>query len=167
MGRMKIKNIALLGCLMAATGGVNAAERGPVTNLPMPRFVSMKADEGNVRRGPSLTHKIDWVFKHEDMPLKIVGEYGHWRRVQDADGQGGWMHFRLLSGVRTALIAEEKVPLRRKAYDGSEALAFAERGVIVRLGECTKDWCRVRQAKLRGWVKKAEIWGVGAEELRD
>ena len=66
---------------------------GPETNLPMPRFVSLKASEANVRRGPSLTHRIDWVFKRRDMPLQVVAEYGHWRRVIDRDGQGGWVHY--------------------------------------------------------------------------
>ena len=34
----------------------------------------------------------------------ITAEYGHWRRVQDRDGAGGWMHYTLLSGVRTAIV---------------------------------------------------------------
>ena len=60
-----------------------AGERGPVTGLPLPRYVSLKASEANVRRGPSLTHRIDWVFKRRDMPLRITAEFGHWRRVED------------------------------------------------------------------------------------
>ena len=42
-----------------------AAERGPVTNLLMPRYVSLKATEANARRGPSLSHRIDWIFKNK------------------------------------------------------------------------------------------------------
>ena len=62
----------MLGNLVAA-----AQDRGPVTNLPLPRFVSMKANEGNVRRGPSLTHRIDWVYTRRDMPLEdFFIEYG-------------------------------------------------------------------------------------------
>ncbi len=41
---------------------------GCVTNLPLPRFVSLKGDEGNARRGPGLTHRIDWVFTRPGMP---------------------------------------------------------------------------------------------------
>ncbi|HCT32088.1 MAG TPA: aspartyl-trna synthetase, partial [Sulfitobacter sp.] len=94
----------LLGALAAVhlcTTPVFAQEVGQVTNLPVPRFVSMKASEGNVRRGPSLTHRIDWVFKHRDLPLRITAEHGHWRRVEDRDGMGGWVHYSLLSGTRT------------------------------------------------------------------
>ncbi|MEL6566070.1 MAG: SH3 domain-containing protein, partial [Pseudomonadota bacterium] len=68
---------------------VAARDTGPVTNLPLPRYVSLKAVEGNVRRGPSLTHRIDWVFQRRDMPLRITAEHGHWRRVEDRDGMGG------------------------------------------------------------------------------
>ena len=73
----------LFACVIAGLAAAlpaRADERGPVTNLPLPRFVSMKAAEANVRRGPSLTHRIDWVFKHEDTPLEITAEHGHWRR---------------------------------------------------------------------------------------
>jgi SH3-like domain-containing protein len=60
---------------------VHAEQRGQVTNLPIPRFVSMKAPEGNVRRGPSLSHRVDWIFKQKNTPLKIIAEFGHWRQV--------------------------------------------------------------------------------------
>ena len=35
----------------------HAVEMGQVTNLPLPRFVSLQAAEGHVRRGPSLTRR--------------------------------------------------------------------------------------------------------------
>ena len=87
---------ALIAALIFAfpPAQASAAEtRGPVTNLPLPRFVSMKAAEGNVRRGPSLSHRIDWVYKRRDLPLRITAEHGHWRRVADRDGTGGWGHY--------------------------------------------------------------------------
>jgi SH3-like domain-containing protein len=158
----------ITGILMACFGSnLFAQDRGPVTNLPLPRFVSMKAAEGYARRGPSKSHRIDWVYKHRSMPLMITGEYEHWRRVQDIDGQGGWMHFRLLSGVRTVMFKGEKTPLRRRAYDGAEARAFAEQGVIGKLDECNLDWCKVFIGRQKGWVLKTEIWGVTTDELRD
>ena len=92
--------IAVIIATFGFSGFAWAQTLGEVTNLPIPRFVSMKASEGYARRGPSQGHRIDWVFQHKNTPLRITGEYEHWRRVEDVDGQGGWMHFRLLSGVR-------------------------------------------------------------------
>ncbi|MCP5076081.1 MAG: aspartyl-trna synthetase [Rhodobacteraceae bacterium] len=164
---MRVIGVFLALAVFAATGVATAGQRGPVTNLPMPRFVSMKADEGNVRRGPSLTHRVDWVFRHENLPLQVTAEYGHWRRVQDSEGQGGWMHYSLLSGVRMVVIQDRQVTLRLKPSNAAQASAYADRGVIARLGDCQPDWCEVSASGQRGWVQKASLWGVSALEIRE
>jgi len=143
------------------------AKRGPVTNLPLPRFVSMKADKANARRGPGLSHRIDWVFTRKHMPLEVTAEYGNWRRVRDIDGAGGWIHYSLLSGVRTVLVIKNKTPLRITPALGADPNAYAERGVVAFLGKCLPEWCRITAGGERGWVLKTEIWGVGKDELRD
>jgi SH3-like domain-containing protein len=158
-----------LSAFLIAVSGVSAyaQEKGPVTNLPLPRYVSMKAAEGNVRRGPSLSHRIDWVYKHRDVPLKITAEHGHWRRVEDRDGMGGWIHYSLLSGTRTVLVEENKLPLRIRPTPEARVAAELERGVIARLGDCTPDWCELRTGGYKGWAPKARLWGVTADEIRD
>ena len=143
------------------------ADRGPVTNLPMPRYVSLKAIEANVRRGPSLSHRIDWVFTRRDMPLRVVGEYGHWRRVVDREGMGGWVHYSLLSGSRTVIVDEDLLVLRQRPDEAAAEVAMLELGVIAQLGECAADWCRLRAGSYRGWAHKTALFGVGADELRD
>lgn len=156
----------LLVALVVATAA-RAEERGKVTNLPIPRFVSLKADEGNARRGPSLSHRIDWVFTRRNMPLVVTAEHGHWRRVEDRDGQGGWVHYSLLSGVRHVIIESDLTPLRLKPDAESQVEAYAEAGVVARLGACSLDWCRVVAGGSRGWVPKLSMWGVAPEEVRE
>jgi SH3-like domain-containing protein len=153
----------------AEIAAITAAQpiRGPVTNLPLPRFVSLKTSEGNARRGPSLSHRIDWVFRHNALPLRVTAEYGHWRRVEDRDGAGGWVHYSLLSGVRTVIVQVEAADLRSRPEPQAPILARAEFGVIARLGDCALAWCRITAGGTRGWVAKSEIWGVEPEELRD
>lgn len=144
-----------------------APNRGAVTNLPLPRYVSLKGSEGNARRGPSLSHRIDWVFKHSGMPLRVTAEYGNWRRVEDRDGAGGWVHYSLISGVRMAIIDEDMTELKARPDPAAGATALAQSGAIVRLGECTLDWCDVSAGGEDGWVLKDAIWGVDPDELRD
>lgn len=141
--------------------------RGLVTNLPLPRYVSLKGSEGNARRGPSLSHRIDWVFRHSGLPLRVVAEFGQWRRVEDQDGAGGWVHYALLSGVRTALVQKDMLELLAKPDARANVVARAEAGAIVRLHECTKDWCRVSGGGEKGGVPKTTIWGVDPDEIRD
>lgn len=159
---------ALSMCLILAAPRLFAEEiRGPVTNLPMPRYVSLKASKANVRRGPSLTHRIDWVFTRRNMPLRITAEHGHWRRVQDMDGAGGWVHYSLLSGVRTVIVEEDMLAIRMKPQGDSPEVALLELGVVARLGECGPDWCRLTSGGYKGWAQKSDLWGVKPEELRE
>lgn len=153
--------ICMIGTLVAAT------ERGPVTNLPVPRYVSLKASESNVRRGPSLSHRIDWVFQRRNMPLRITAEHGHWRRVEDRDGFGGWVHYSLISGNRTVLVERDMLPLYARPGPGTSVVAALENGVIAELGECGPQWCRLRSGGYRGWAEKSALWGVDADEIRD
>ncbi|MEL6171497.1 MAG: SH3 domain-containing protein [Pseudomonadota bacterium] len=141
--------------------------RGPETNLPLPRFVSMKTSEGNVRRGPSLTHRIDWVFKRRNLPLEITAEHGHWRRVRDRDGAGGWIHYSLLSGTRTALVENDLITIYAQPDKGTLQVAQLELGVVARLDKCDLDWCRISAGGYRGWTKKRFLWGVKPDEVID
>ncbi|WP_235477265.1 SH3 domain-containing protein [Aliiroseovarius crassostreae] len=139
--------------------------RGKVTNLPIPRYVSLKASEGNVRRGPSLRHRIDWVFKHRGLPLEVVGEFGNWRQVRDRDGVGGWVHYSLLSGVRYVIIDTDLTPLYSRADESAQINAYLEAGVIARLEKCGPVWCRLQADGIRGWTTKPNIWGVNPDEV--
>lgn len=159
---------AIAACLLWAAPQAMAEQmRGPVTNLPMPRYVSLKASKANVRRGPSLTHRIDWVFMRRSMPLQITAEHGHWRRVQDIDGAGGWVHYSLLSGVRTVIVEEDMMPIITHPKADAQEVALLELGVVARLGECGPEWCRLTSGGYKGWASKTHLWGVKLEELRD
>lgn len=140
---------------------------GPVTGFPLPRFVSMRASEANVRRGPSRSHRIDWVFQRRNMPMMVVAEHGHWRRVVDRDGAGGWMHHAMLSGVRTAIVEADMLPLYARPDPNSQVRAHAEAGVVGRLRECVPGWCNMEVGGFRGWVETTALWGVAPGEVFD
>ena len=150
MKRSKLRRLGacILGvCVMIITSSFatpvltsGAEETGKVTNRPIPRFVSMKASEGNVRRGPSLSHRIDWVFKRRDMPLRITAEHGHWRRVEDRDGIGGWVHYSLLSGTRTVLVEKDMLQHHTRLQAGTPVTAALELGVVARISQCNDEW---------------------------
>ncbi len=143
------------------------ARIGPVTGYPIPRYVTMRADEGNARRGPSRSHRIDWVFTRSDMPMMVVAEYGHWRRVVDRDGAGGWMHYALLSGARSAIVEVDMLPLYARPDTTSTIRAYAEIGVTGGLDECIPGWCLMETGGFSGWVEASALWGVDPGETFD
>jgi SH3-like domain-containing protein len=158
---------ALAPATEATSVAAPADGRGPVTNLPLPRFVTLKTAEGNARRGPGTAHRIDWVFTRPGMPLRIVAEHENWRRVEDHEGAGGWVHYALLSGARAAIVTTDGAALREGPDQGALVRARIEAGVIARIIACEPDWCRVATSGWRGWVAKEDIWGVERDEIID
>ncbi len=146
------------------TASIDQAEhRAGATGLPLPRFVSLKAEKVNVRRGPSSDHAVAWVFKRKSLPVEIVAEFENWRRIRDSDGEEGWILQNMLSGRRTALVApwrhEQTIPLY--AGVGSETLtARMSAGVVSEVRSCTGEWCLIAAGGYEGWVQQAMLWGV-------
>ncbi|WP_286174189.1 SH3 domain-containing protein [Rhodobacter sp. NTK016B] len=140
---------------------------GPVTNLPLPRFVSIKTSRAFARRGPSETHRVDWIYERRDLPVRVTGEFEHWRRVEDSEGEGGWVHYSLLSGVRTVLVLTDMASLRSRPRGDAPQVAYLEAGVVARIMECDPDWCRVSIDGTRGWISRADVWGLEPGEVLD
>jgi SH3-like domain-containing protein len=168
---------AALAVLVLAAGAVagTAAARaqdvvtiGPVTNLSLPRFVSIRSDEANARRGPGLDYRIDWAFVRRGLPVEVTAEHGQWRKVRDAEGMGGWVHQSLLSGIRTALVVggANRAVLGR-SEPGARLRAYVEPGALVRVQSCEGAWCRIEAADITGWMERAALWGVGPDEEFD
>jgi len=137
---------------------------GAFSGQPLPRFVSIKSSRANARRGPSMTHRIDWVFRHPGLPVVVTAEYGHWRRVADRDGLGGWIHYALLSGARTVIVNAPMADLRRRPDRDAPLVARLEQGAIARLGDCADGWCELRAGRHDGWAAAAALWGVSLPE---
>jgi SH3-like domain-containing protein len=163
----KILSVIFCITLCAGPGLAGAPQKGPVTQLPIPRYVSLKTSEGNVRRGPSLSHRIDWILKLRNMPLQVVAEHGHWRKVLDFEGAGGWIHYSLLSGGRTVMIVQDHVDLSNQPTTEALTIARLERNVLARLLSCKPDWCRLSSAGYKGWAPKTALWGVTENEIFD
>lgn len=140
---------------------------GCSTKRPLPRFVSIKGSEARARRGPGNDHRVDWVYQRSGLPMKVTAEYENWRRVEDPEGAGGWMHYALLSTSRTAIVTADHVDLTSKPEPGSTVVARAELGVVARILECRIDQCRLSRDGWRGWVPKTAIWGVEPGEIFD
>ncbi|MCB1391237.1 MAG: SH3 domain-containing protein [Rhodobacteraceae bacterium] len=154
--------------LVAATvapAAVAPQSVGQETGLPLPRYVSLKSSRGRARRGPSDSHRVDWIYTRRDLPLRVTGEFEHWRRVEDSEGQGGWVHYSLLSGVRTVLVTRDMAPLRTAPRPDADEVAYLEAGVVARIMECAQGWCRVSVDGARGWVETAMTWGVDPGEV--
>ncbi|WP_308116437.1 SH3 domain-containing protein, partial [Falsiroseomonas oryziterrae] len=146
---------------------------GTVSGLPIPRYASLRSDQVNMRVGPNTTFPIEWTFQRRDLPVMIVGEFQVWRRIRDVDGAEGWVHQSTLAGRRTALVRPaanvQEVTLRRRPDESAAAVARLRPGVIARIRECepSSAWCEVQVQDMRGYLRRAEVWGLlEGEEIK-
>jgi len=167
---VKIKIIGLIIILLCSTAWETdsifsarpaiAGEKG----LPLPRFVSLRANKVNMRTGPGKRYPVDWMFVHHGLPVEIVAEFDDWRRVRDWQGTEGWVHRSMLSGTRTVVVRGGLQPLRRNPNPNAPMIARVMEKVVGRVLKCEKNWCRITIGKKRGWMRYSHLWGVYPEE---
>ena len=171
-GRARLIRVFALGLGMALTlsaqAGAEDAGVGPVTKLPMPRFVSLKADSVNLREGPNRDHPVKWIFKRAGLPVEITAEFEQWRRIRDSEGTEGWVLQNLLSGRRTVLIApwskEDAINLFERPDAGSATIAKLQPRVLASVHDCSRNWCRLKSDKFDGYIQEDKLWGVYPRE---
>jgi len=130
-------------------------------SLQVPRFVSLRSERVNARVGPGLRYPIEWVFVRPQLPVKVVREFGHWRLIRDVEGAEGWVHQRMLSGLRTISIQNNGLSrLFSRPSENASIVAKLETGVICQLVQIKKDWVKVKVASHTGWLRRDQIWGV-------
>jgi SH3-like domain-containing protein len=155
----------LLAASIGAAAGLHAQESvGNETKLPLPRFVSLRSNEVNLRTGPGTTYPVDWVYVRRGLPVEVIAEFDVWRKIRDWQGTVGWVHQSMLDGRRTALIAGAERALHQDPADSSTAVARLAPGVIGRLLKCEGIWCRIEVENYRGWLKRDEFWGAYPDE---
>jgi SH3-like domain-containing protein len=151
-----------------------SASKGSVSGLPLPRFVSLKSDEVNLRAGPGKDYPTQWVFRRAGLPVEVLQEFESWRQVRDADGVMGWVNQALLSGRRTAQVLPwdikagtppPKLELKADDSERATATALVEAGVIANLLSCDSRWCYVTVETFRGYIEQSKLWGIYPGEI--
>jgi SH3-like domain-containing protein len=159
--------VFLAGALLL-TASAEAQDPSLGTGLPLPRFVSLKSDDVNVRRGPGQEYDVAFTFVRAGLPVEITQEFDNWRKIRDSEGSEGWVFGSLLSGKRTALVApwDKSGPFPAYATADAEAavVAYLEPKVIADIERCTGAWCEISVKGYDGWIEQERLWGVYPDE---
>lgn len=166
-GSIAIGFLLVMG-VATAMAPAHAASTGP-SGLPLPRFVSLKAERVNMRVGPGRGYQVDWLYLKRGLPMEIIQEFDNWRKVRDSGGNEGWILHSLLSGRRTVVVAPwedraETVAMYEQPDTGSPLSARLEPGVVAEVAECNGAFCRLETARVSGFVERNRLWGVYPDE---
>ncbi|WP_303782918.1 SH3 domain-containing protein [Sandarakinorhabdus limnophila] len=159
---MKTALILLIACAATAANAAEFADG--TTDLPKPRFVSIKGGSAMMRSGPGERFPILWEYKRPGLPMEILKEYEIWRQVRDPDGTIGWMNKALLTGQRTGMVRDQS-RLLYVAPDMKSRIAWRiAPGTVVNITLCEDIWCRVSKDGKSGYILRGQMWGTGARE---
>ena len=175
---MRHAHRALLVMIFAAgagsvwTGAARAQSAGSASGLPVPRFVSLKADKVNMHIGPAKTYETKWLYQRAGLPVEITAEFENWRRIRDSDGTEGWVYHSLLSGKRTGMVIAKSAgrPASRSTRNPTPRAPWSrklERGVVGTVKRCTDGWCAIKGPGYDGCVQQVRLWGVYPNEKVD
>jgi len=133
-----------------------------------PYWASIASGEAMMRTGPGRNYPGTWLYQRRDLPVRVVKTYPNWRMIEDPDGTKGWMLVTLLSDQRTAIVKPgEPRPIYLEANEHSRVRYRAQNGVVGRIEKCQSGWCRITVGKRDGYIRTADIWGVGEGEKVD
>ena len=145
---------------------VGNANIGKETGLEIPRYVSLKSDDANIRVGPSKNYPIKIKYIIKNYPLKVLEEYEDWRKVEDFKKNIGWIHKSLISGTRTGIVfSNNNKTIKLLNTLGGDLIGEIGKGNIIFLEKCKINWCLVSSGNYKGWMDKKYIWGVNEKEI--
>ena len=158
---------AALGLFVMLSGqAVRPDGRPTPSSYPVPRWITLKADEVHARKGPGLDHQILWTYQVAGLPVQVVAETFEWRKICDPEGSLVWVHRSTTSGRRTVLNrGVAAIEVRSARREDASIRARLSPHALVPITDCEDGWCEVRSGRVRGWVREAAVFGTQASPL--
>jgi len=123
------------------------------------KFLSLKKNKVNVRYGPSFDFEIKYIYKKINLPLKQIDEKENWRRIIDLKNNSGWIHSSQLNEKSNSIIILKDKILFNNSSNFSKPVLRLQKGRLLILKKCEKNWCNVKTDNYSGWIKTKNIWG--------
>ena len=142
-----------------------AQEIGSETGYDIPRYVSLKSNQTNLRIGSSTNYPIILKYVIENYPVEVIDEFNSWRKIIDFENNTGWIHETLLKGQRFAIILPS-AKISAEVYSKPEGtkVGVIGRRNIVKINKCIVDWCQIMFQNNYSWIPKKKLWGVYLNE---
>ncbi len=121
-------------------------------------FLMLKNHKVNVRYGPSFNYPIKYIYKKIQLPVMLIDKKENFRRIIDHKKNSGWIHISQLRKSKSLITTSTKI-LFKKPTKYSKPLAKLDKGRLLTIKKCVKNWCNIETNKFSGWIDKNNIWG--------
>ena len=121
-------------------------------------YLMLKNKKVNVRYGPSFDHPIKYIYLKKNLPIKIIDKKENFRRIVDHKFNSGWIHTSQLKKSSSVILIKNQY-IFTKPTKFSKPIAIAEKGKLILLKKCKKNWCKINNGDVSGWMIFDSYWG--------
>jgi len=122
-------------------------------------MVSINADNVNMRSGPGDKYAVLWELG-TGYPLKVLEHQGSWFKVEDFEGDEGWIYKTLVAREPHLIVKKRRVNMRSGPGDNYRVVGKANYGVVFKTLEVKNGWARVKHENgMIGWISRSLLWG--------
>lgn len=123
------------------------------------KMVAVAGDWINMRSGPGRFYPVLWQLDRGH-PLKVLDKQRTWLRVEDYEGDKGWVAARLTSQTPHMIVRAKIVNIRSKPSTSAPIIAKAKKGTVFRTLHHQGNWVKVQHHQgIVGWIAKHLLWG--------
>ena len=123
-------------------------------------FLTLRNEKVNLRQGPSFEYPIKIFYKKKFLPVLVQDKFENFRKIKDHENNTGWIHISQLSKKKAAITVYDDQLIFNKPSIFSKPLVVVEKGRLCKVQKCEKEWCKVKVANYKGWIKKKSLWGL-------
>lgn len=123
-------------------------------------LVSVRNPNVNLRAAPNLQADVLWKLA-QGFPLRVLESRGGWLRVQDFEGDEGWIARSVTANTPHHIVKGTTVNLRAGPGTQHAVVGSVSYGDLLRTTRRRGDWVQVQNPNGRGtaWIASSLIWG--------
>ena len=120
--------------------------------------VSVATKTANIRSEPDTQARVIWVADRY-YPLIIVDERDGWFKVEDFEGDVGWIHGSVVGKVNSVVVKLHSINVRGGPGTDNPVIFVAVKGVAFKVVGTQGNWINVEHPDGDvGWLHKKLIW---------
>lgn len=151
---MRLKRIVKIGpvlvflmALLSFPGLAPGAER-----------YAISAPIANIRSGPGTNFDVIWKVERY-YPVLVLERQGNWCKIEDFEGDKGWLHDSLLDRTKTVIVKNNNCNVRSGPGTDFPVVFRAKQGVPFKCLKTQGGWLNIEHADSdTGWIYHTLTW---------
>jgi len=147
----------LMKSLLLSVGATALLIGGTVVNSLAADYVSVTKDGVNLRSGPGTNYQAIYQLPAH-YPLKVLSTKGDWKKIEDYEGDKGWIYGPLVSATPYVIVKVQECNVRSGPGTSNAKVGTVAKDVILKKESSQGEWIKVSHPEINGWIHRNLVW---------